>query len=147
MRKMKGGKMNKLNILFVCKYNRFRSRIAEAYFNKVNRDKKIRAKSGGIMVGAYPLDKQEVSIAKKFGILLKGKPEPVTTEKLIWQDIIIIVADNVPKYLFDFNENRYKKKTIVWKIPDIKHGESTEQIKRIIKMIIKRVDELVNELR
>jgi len=28
-----------VEILFVCKYNLFRSKIAEAYFNKLNRDK------------------------------------------------------------------------------------------------------------
>ncbi len=30
-----------MNIIFVCKYNRFRSRVAEAYFKKINKDKNI----------------------------------------------------------------------------------------------------------
>jgi len=137
---------NKLNILFVCKYNRFRSRIAEAYFNKINKNPKIKVRSGGIMVGAYPLDKQEVEVAKRFGIILRGKPEPVTTAKLIWQDLIVIVADNVPKSLFDFNENRYKKKTIVWKILDIKSRDGKKEAEARIKMIIKKVDELVKDI-
>jgi len=139
--------MKQTKILFVCKYNRFRSRIAKAYFNKINKNPKIKAKSGGIMVGAYPLDSKEIKAAREMGIKLSGKPEPVTTKKLIWQDILIIVADNVPKSLFDFNENKYHKKTIVWKIPDLKNGETIEQIKEIIKMITKQVDKLVEELR
>jgi len=134
------------NILFVCKYNRFRSRVAEAYFKKINKNKKNKARSGGIMVGAYPLNPKQVKAAAKLGIKISGRPEPVTTEKLIWQDITVIVADNVPKYLFDFNENNHKKKTIVWKIPDLRHGETEARIEEIIKMIIKHVDKFIGEL-
>ena len=51
-----------MNIIFVCKYNRFRSRVAEAYFNKINRNKNIHAYSRGVIRGDYPLDKiKEVS--------------------------------------------------------------------------------------
>ncbi len=139
--------MNKKNILFVCKYNRFRSRIAEAYFKQINKNSNLKVKSGGIMVGAYPLDKEEVRIAAKLGIKLAGKPEPVTTDKLIWQNLLVIVADNVPKSLFDFNEKKFNKRTIVWKIPDIRNGENGKTIERIIKMIIPKVDSLVEELK
>ena len=37
------------NILFVCKHNVFRSKIAEAYFKKVNQNREINAKSAGII--------------------------------------------------------------------------------------------------
>lgn len=137
----------KMKILFVCKYNRFRSRVAEAYFNKINKNPRNKAKSGGIIVGSYPLDKKEVAIAKELGIILKGKPEPITTEKLIWQDVVIIVADNVPKKIFKFNRKKFGKKVIVWRIPDIKNGENGQRIREIIQMIKKKVDGLVGELR
>ena len=114
-------------------------------FNKLNKNKEIKAKSGGIIVGKYPLDAREIRAAKNLGIVLKGKPAPVTTEKLIWQDILVIVADNVPKQIFDFNQKKFKKKTIVWKIPDIVNGESERTIENIIKMIMKNVEKLVKE--
>jgi protein-tyrosine-phosphatase len=139
-------KNKKLNILFICKYNRFRSRVAHAYFEKLNKNKNIHVKSGGIIVGHYPLDKNEVAIAKKLGIDIKGRPEPVTTDKLIWQDMIIIAADNVPPYLFHFNKKRFGKSVRAWPIPDIKHGEDGKNIERIIKLIMKHVENLVKEL-
>ncbi len=138
--------MKQLNILFICKYNRFRSRIAKSYFDQLNKNPNIKTRSGGVIVGSYPLDKEEVKVAKKLGIKLTGRPEPVTTEKLIWQDIIIIVADNVPKHLFDFNTKKYHKKVIIWKIPDIKANEGEKRIEEIIKSIIKKVDDFYKTL-
>lgn len=107
---------------------------------KLNKNPAVKIKSGGIMVGKYPLDNREVKIAKKLGIKLAGRPEPVTTEKLIWEDILVIVADNVPKSLFDFNSKKFKKETIVWPIPDIRNGEGEKRVEKIIGMIKARVD-------
>ena len=135
-----------MNILFICKYNRFRSRVAEAYFNKINKNKNIQVKSGGVIVGQYPLDKREVRIARSLGINIHGKPEPITYDKLIWQDRIIIVANNVPASLFNFNKSRFGKSVSVWSIPDIKHGEDGKSIEKIVKLIIKHVEDLVEEL-
>lgn len=136
-----------LNILFICKYNRFRSRVASAYFQKLNKNKSIHVKSGGIIVGHYPLNEKEVAIAKKLGADIRGRPEPVTTDKLMWQDMIIIAADNVPPYLFHFNKKRFGKSVRCWPIPDIKHGEDGKRIEQIIKMIKKHVESLVEELK
>jgi len=47
-------------ILFVCKYNRFRSKTAEAFFNLLKHNKKIKAKSTGLIKGDYPLDPYQV---------------------------------------------------------------------------------------
>ena len=132
--------MKKINILFVCKYNRFRSRIAEYYFKQINKNPNINIRSGGVIVGRYPLDEREVRIAKKLGVTISGRPEPVTTEKLVWQNIIVIVADNVPRHLFNFNTKNFNKETIVWKIPDIKNGEGEKRVEEIIKMIKARVE-------
>jgi len=48
--------------------------VAEAYFNKVNKNKKIRVKSAGLIKGK-PLDKDELKIAKKFNLNINGKPK------------------------------------------------------------------------
>ena len=135
------------NILFICKYNRFRSRVAEAYFNKLNKNKNIHVKSGGIIVGHYPLDDDEIRVTKKLGINIDGRPQPVTTDKLKWQNMIVIVADNVPPYLFHFNKKRFGKTVRVWRIPDLRHDEDDKRTEQIAKMIMKHVESLVEELK
>ncbi|MBI2004344.1 hypothetical protein HYS72_02670 [Candidatus Pacearchaeota archaeon] len=127
--------MKKFNILFVCKYNRFRSRISEAYLRKINKNKRIKADSAGIFKG-NPISKKIISIGKKLGLKIKGAPKSINIKLLKWQNIIVIVADNIPKKLFSFNKKRGKK-TIVWKIKD--------DIKSI-PIIIRKVDELNKNL-
>jgi len=39
-----------MKILFVCKHNRFRSKVAEAFFNKLKKNKKIKAESAGLVL-------------------------------------------------------------------------------------------------
>jgi len=135
---------NKINVLFVCKYNRFRSRVAEALFNQMNGKTNIKVISGGVIVGRYPLNEREVKIAKEFGIKINGLPKPIKYEDLIKQDIIVIVADNVPKEIF--YSKRYIKKIIVWKIPDVYPGDKKSKIMNIINEIKKKVKKLVKEL-
>lgn len=137
-------KETKKNILFVCKWNRFRSRIAEAFFKKYNKNSKHEAKSAGVVRGHLPLDKPEVIGAKEFGIELKGIPRGLTSELMRWQDIIIIVADNVPVILFSDNK-KHGKKTILWKIKDNKYGKPKE-VRGVIKKIEIRVKKFINEL-
>ena len=45
-----------MKILFICRHNRFRSKIAEAYFNKINKNKNLIAKGAGIFPGKYPFE-------------------------------------------------------------------------------------------
>jgi len=127
--------MKKKNILFVCKFNRFRSKVAETYFNKINKDKNFKARSAGLIRGS-PLDKRQVKLAKKFGIKIKGNPKGLSTKLFFWNDITIIVADNVPLEIFEGNK-RYGKELIVWKIED----KNTN-----IPKIMKKVDQLIKDL-
>jgi len=143
-----------MRILFVCKYNRFRSRIAEAYFKKVNKNPKIQAESAGIIQGWFPLDKTEVEIAKEFDLDIIGKPRALSTELLRQQNKLIVTADNVPVSIFErvmiadktpcsFTE---KSNLMLWKIQDEEKGNK-ESIRKIIKSIIAKVDELITELK
>ncbi len=134
----------KMRILFVCKFNRFRSRVAEAYFRKINKDKRIKVSSGGLLEGMYPLDPREVGVAREFKINLKGRPKNIATRFLREQDRIIIVADNVPKQIF--NESYLTGKVDVWKIRDIDNDSKDDEIRKIIKEIIFHVDRLKGEL-
>jgi len=69
-----------MNILFVCKWNRFRSKLAEAYFKKVNKNKKIKVKSAGLIKG-WPLSKNQIRLAEKFDIKI-GEENKMTSETI-----------------------------------------------------------------
>lgn len=128
------------NLLFVCRYNRFRSVIAEAYFNKINKNKSIHVKSAGPIRG-NPIEGNVVRLAKSYGLKIKARPQGLTSKLMKWQNFTIIVADDVPESLFDKNKE-YGKKVLKWNIRDA-HSNSYEEVERIAKMIMKRVDELV----
>ena len=127
--------MKTKKILFVCKNNRFRSKVAEAYFKKTNKNKNV--SSAGLFQG-FPMDKRTTKTAKGLGIDLKGKPRAMSNKLLTEQDIVIIVADDVPEKVFI---KRYCKKLIVWKIPDA-DKMTKKAIEKPIKLIIKRIDKL-----
>jgi protein-tyrosine-phosphatase len=129
-----------MKILFICRHNKFRSKVAEDYFNKKNKNKKLIAKSAGIFPGRYPLDKQQTEVAKRLGITLKGKPQAITTNLLRWKDVVIAITDDLPKGLFNYGP--YKNKVINWKIPDEENGNE-KNVEKIIKQIMKKVEALV----
>ncbi len=128
-----------MNVLFVCKFNVFRSQVAEAYLKKIN--KRVNVKSVGVIreVKGFP---KVGKIAKTKGLKLKGKSEGLNTKVIKWADVIVIVADNVPKGIFT------KKKVLVWKVKDVYPKECNEVKKRmkIIKQIMKKVDRLNEKL-
>ena len=134
-----------MNILFVCKYNRFRSQVAESYFKKINKNKKVFVNSAGMIKGDYPLDKLQVSIGKRLGVDIGKKPEGMSINLLKEHDIIVIVADNVSKSMFKY-KGRYINKIIEWKIPDEENG-IIRNIERIIKKIKENVEGLVRKLK
>jgi protein-tyrosine-phosphatase len=131
------------NILFICKHNRFRSKIAEALFNKYNKNKNYVAHSAGLLPGRYPLDSKQVKIAKEFGIQLRGKPKPIDMDTLIKTDLVVVVADNVPYQVL--KNKKYGRREIVWKIKDDLHGKDAD-IYLIIKKIEDKVKKLVEKL-
>ena len=131
------------NILFVCKHNRFRSKIAEAIFNKLNKSKRFRARSAGLIRGS-PVNYFQKSVCINQGIKLRDPVNGISTKLLKWQGILVIVADDVPPSIF-INNRKYGKKLIVWKIPDAKSNERKEII-NIIKLIEKKVKLFVEAL-
>ncbi len=114
-------------ILFVCRHNVFRSRAAEEFFKKYNKNKKLKAESAGLFkwkkenlkndVGY----KEEVKAAKKFGINLRCKSRCITHDLFKKTNLIIIVANDIDKSIF-MREPHFKGKTIVWKVRDIMPG-------------------------
>jgi len=128
--------VDKMNILFVCKYNQFRSKIAEAYFKKIN--KNIKAKSAGIIKNRFT-NKTEKKMAKIYGLYIKERTNQINSDLLNWANIIVIVADNVPKSLFD-------KKVIKFNIKEAKEDDK-EGIKKEIELIIKKITKLNEKLK
>ena len=130
-------------ILFVCKYNRLRSRIADAFFRKLNKNPAFYSESAGLFQGLYPLDKKQVETAEKYGIKINGKPKAMSEDLLRKQDIIVIVADDVPIDIFPQYVNR--KRIIRWEISDLKSNTEKEIIE-IILTIKNKVEEFVRSL-
>jgi protein-tyrosine-phosphatase len=137
-----------MKILFVCKYNRFRSKVAEVYFKKINKNKKIKVKSQGIIEVNKSLDPAERRrnkyLLKKFKFKLKGKSKSINVKSLIEANKIIIVADDIPREIF--NSKKWKKKIQTWKIPD-ENADNEKNIDKIVGNIIKKVNNLAKELK
>lgn len=133
-----------MKILFICKYNRFRSKFAEAYFIKQN--KKIQAESAGIIKMDVPLSPEEKErnnyIKEKFNISINGKSRGVSSRLLKKQDKIIVVADDIPKKVF--NGRWWKDKVEIWNVPDEKFANK-ENIRRSAKIMIKKINELIKK--
>ncbi|MBU1252642.1 MAG: hypothetical protein KJ905_03620 [Nanoarchaeota archaeon] len=141
------------NILFVCKHNIFRSRAAEEFFKKFNKNKKYRARSAGMMKWhKRDLDKDrgyaaEKKVAKEFGINLKVESKSLDSAVLKKTDIIVITADDVPASMF--KENLFKMKLIVWKIRDVKVGDKNKEeiARKILRDIEIKVGKFVRDLK
>jgi protein-tyrosine-phosphatase len=136
-----------MKILFICKHNVFRSRIAEEYFKKINCNKKIEVISRGIVMGGHS-DKEQREIPKQLlGIDIdKRKPVPLTKQDLENSDKIIVVANDIPRRVFDYQMMYIQDKVFIWKIKD-EQLQNKKNIKQTTFEIKKRVDKLVEELK
>ena len=136
-----------MKILFVCKYNRFRSRVADAYFKKINKNNKIKSSSAGIIIGnGAPLDNLQLMTAKKNGFNINGRLTSVSEQLLKKQDLVVIVADDVPICLFDgFSEKMFKFKVIRLPIVDTA-SRSKNVLDKKVKSIMKSVDKFNENL-
>ena len=130
-----------MKILFICKYNRFRSKVAEAFFNKLNKNKKNTAQSAGLIIEKH-VHKNVLALEKLYNIKINKTPHSVTESVLENSDILIIAADNVPRQLF---KNKAKK-IIVWKIPDTTQ-DNKKRIKEIADQIKNKVSKFVKQLK
>jgi len=132
------------NILFVCKANRFRSKIAEAHMKKINTKLNVHIRSAGIIPGNPALREETKTLLKReFNIEIKGKPRGISRKLLNWADILVITADDVSPKLFD--KSQFKGNLIHWNIRDTDHKHKTE-IRDIARDIIKHVDKLEREI-
>lgn len=134
-----------MNVLFVCKYNIFRSKVAEAFFLYYNKANNINVKSAGMLKYSENalMNKSVKDILEGRKIKYNNVGSRLIDKKLIeWADKIIIVADNVLPEQFP------PEKVIHWKIPDAsEHNsaailQSMNQIEKEVKNLVKRMEYL-----
>ena len=94
--------------------------------------------------GFLPLDKNQIGVSKEYGISILGKPKTMSMDLLRKQNKIIVVANDIPKEVFSYKW--YNKKVVFWKIPDVLSGGNTKHVKKIVEMIIKKVNQLNKQL-
>jgi protein-tyrosine-phosphatase len=127
-----------MNVLFICKYNRFRSQIAESYYNKICCGSV--AKSAGIKFD-IPIDNEIIYCAKQSGLEITDIPKLADDELLSWADKIIIVANNVEKICF---KEKYHPKIICWDVPDVDNGQIEKRLETI-ERIKTKIDEFIKK--
>ncbi|MBS3085294.1 low molecular weight phosphatase family protein [Candidatus Pacearchaeota archaeon] len=132
-----------MKILFVCRHNRFRSKVAEAIFNKLNKNKEIQIESAGLILDeSRPyVEPVVVSLMKEKGYDVAGTPRQLTRQLADKFEMIVIVADNVSKEFF----HDFSGKIIKWEIKDAISLDKQE-ISRIIDKIEKKVKALTKSL-
>ena len=135
-----------MKILFICKYNAFRSRIAEEYFKRINKNNKIQAISRGFIMDGKA-DNEQRRLAKNIlGInIAKRNPLPIKVQDLIGADLIVVVANDIPKIMFNYGLVSLKNKIIFWNVKD-EQKRNKKNIKKIIFTIKKKVDKLNRKL-
>lgn len=107
-----------MNVLFVCKWNRFRSKAAEALFKKLNKNPSFKVKSGGLFPGV-PVTNDIIEAGKNIGVNISMTQQGLPHKLLMWSDYIILVADDVPKSIFNDVVKNDGKKVLHWKLKDI----------------------------
>ena len=128
-----------MNLLFVCKHNRFRSKVAEELFNFYDGGKN-EAKSAGIFldpINQYVAENVYFVLGER-GLRIKNEKARVVDREMIdWADKIIVVANDVDLELFP------REKTEVWRIGDADEADLI-RIKKIIDEIDDNVKKLLN---
>lgn len=133
-----------MKLLFVCKHNRFRSKVAEAIFNKQNKNKDIYSESRGFfMDGHRPyISENVIKVMKEKGYSVGGTPKQADLNSINNYDLIVVAANNLDIELL---REKFKGKIIKWEIPDCDESE-VDRIKEIINMIEEKVKELIKIL-
>ena len=92
-------------------------------------------------------DKEQREIPKRLlGVDIdKIKPVPLTKQDLENSDLIIVVANDIPRKIFDYQMMYIQDKVKIWKIKD-EQLQNEKNIKRTTLKIKKRVDKLKEEL-
>ena len=133
-----------MKILFICKHNIFRSRVAEEYLKKISNHE---VSSAGLIEGDGT-PKNQKGAALEFGLNISFRPRTLSIDLLRKQDLVIVIASDIPKKIFENPLYNLNKKILFWKIDDVNNlfNPSKENSRQIIIKIIKKVDRLNKKL-
>ena len=135
-------------ILFICMWNRFRSKFAEQYFNQINKNKKFKAESVGVIEVNGPLKPIERSrnkfLKQKYKLALSKKSRGINMKALDEAYKIIVVANDVPLEIIK-QRKRWKDKFTYWNIKDVSNDDK-EKVNKTVNSIMKKVNNLIKEL-
>lgn len=132
-----------MNILFVCRYNNFRSKFAAAIFNSENTNSAHVAKSAGIQTNGMPGQKtlDEIAVvAKKLGYEILSEKTAYDAESIKWADVIVNVASDVEL------ESITDKRIVIWNIDDAPNSSTADVRTAVILKVKQKVLDLLNEL-
>ncbi|MEK6896123.1 MAG: hypothetical protein AABX12_01545 [Nanoarchaeota archaeon] len=127
-----------MNVLFICKHNRFRSKVAEALFRKQVSSGEV--KSAGINLDLPYVAPLVKKVLREQGLEADNTPRMITPELIDWADKIIIVADNVDAALFP--ESKVER----WAVTDCNQDDE-DGIRLRVRDIDKRVNALARRIR
>jgi protein-tyrosine-phosphatase len=134
----------KMKILFICKHNRFRSKVAEIIFNNLNKNPERTAHSAGLLLDkSHPyVEKKVLEILNKKGYDAKNsKPKQATRGFTEGFDLVVIVANDISSEFFRGIVPKVKR----WNIKDCGKDEDNT-IEKTMGKIETRVKSLINNL-
>ena len=130
-------------ILFICRHNKFRSKVGEAIFNKLNKNKTIVAESAGLIGSDNPTPKNVVNVLKERSYKVsRMDARRVDKNSINDYSVLIIVADNVDPKFF---EDSFRGRVVWWKVSDCSEDD-VEGITERVEDIEKRVKGFIDDI-
>ncbi|MEK6927174.1 MAG: hypothetical protein AABX11_01970 [Nanoarchaeota archaeon] len=130
------------NILFVCKFNRLRSKLAESLMRNYIKNKEVDIKSAGLMLDPIRpfVSKEVIDVLKQRGLKVADEKSILINKQMIeWANKIIVVSDNLSLSMFP------PEKVEIWGVKDANEGD-TYGLFLILSEIEKYVQQLTNRL-
>lgn len=130
-----------MRVLFICHWNRFRSKIAESIF-VAKAGKEYETRSAGLRIYTDPtITKRAAELLEENGYKTVSKKSMKVTQQLIdWADKIVVVADDVSTEIFP------REKTEVWRIVDCEDEFDFDCTRKTFEQIEARVNNFVKFL-
>ena len=103
--------------------------------------------SAGIIRG-ISLPESQRRAAAKFGLDISFNSKTLGISLLRQQDLVVIIANDVPRKIFENPLYNLKGKLVFWGIKDVKNlfNPDEKDSETIIKAIIKKADALIKQL-
>lgn len=131
-----------MKVLFVCKHNRFRSKVAESIFNKLA-EGKAKAESRGLFLDEIRpyVEDIVIKIMKEKGYSIGGKPKQLEFQEMKQFDVLAVLSNGITKDFFD----NFKGRIFIWNVKDT-DASNIKEIHRIVDEIEIKVKDLIAKL-